>query len=128
MKERDLALLEAYKGIKPRSHLMTIEAFFKAFSDWEVIPVTIRKRIVGAILVKNEEIHVSVNQESRGLWIRKSSFNILKRILKEYGTIKTKALKSCEPCHYFIERLGFKQTFEDNQFFYYEKTEVLNVK
>jgi GNAT superfamily N-acetyltransferase len=83
---------------------VAFEDFRKLMEGFEVIPVT-----GGAVLVKDNEVHVAVTKEAEGRWIsRKLIRSVLGKALEKYGVVKTSVMNDNERGHKFVERLGFE--------------------
>lgn len=122
--ERDAALEQAYEGIKNRFS-GTKEQFISCFYDWEIVPVIAGGDICGSVFIKDNEIHVSVNNSAKRRWFtREICIKTLDRIIKKYGVAKTRAMKQQKDCCDFIERMGFTMVSEQDGLCLYENREI----
>lgn len=86
-----------------------IELIFAKFcadlAEFEIVPITHQSEIVGAILRKGPEVHVSVMPHLKGLWMTKGVLRYLRSVIDEHGYAQTGA--NTEDGKQFVERLGF---------------------
>jgi hypothetical protein len=102
---QDRALLMVYESVKHRLTVGLVE-YIEAVKDWEVIPLTESGRVIGGVLVKDNEIHVGYGVKPIGC-IRAYIRAILGGVIDKYGfaitTVQAENLVGLR----FCERLGF---------------------
>ena len=105
MTPQDRALLMVYESVKHRLTIGLVE-YLEAVKDWEVIPLTESGRVIGGVLVKDNEIHVGYGVKpikSIRAYIR----SVLGGVIDKHGfaitTVQAENLAGLR----FCERLGF---------------------
>lgn len=94
-----------YESVKHRLTIGLVE-YLEAVKDWEVIPITEAGRVIGGVLLKDNEIHV-------GCGIRPIGCNrayirvILGGVIDKYGFAVTQVNADNQAGLRFCERLGF---------------------
>ena len=105
MTPQDRALLMVYESVKHRLTIGLVE-YLEAVKDWTVIPLTESGRVIGGVLVKDNEIHVGYGVKPIGS-IRAYIRAILGGVIDKHGcaitTVQAKNLAGLR----FCERLGF---------------------
>lgn len=100
-----------YESIKD-SISLPFDAFVLATGDWEFIPVMEGSKMIGAVMRKDNELHVGF--VCQGTFIRDQIRRILGDILTTYGSAVTMVRKSNTKGLRFCDRLGFEKTHEEN--------------
>ena len=100
-----------YESIKDTAGV-SLDAFVRATRGWEFIPVTEQGQMIGAVMRKDNELHVGFVRQ--GACIRGHIKRILGDVLTAYGFVVTLVRASNERGLRFCERLGFKKTKEEN--------------
>lgn len=100
-----------YESVKD-SVPLALDAFVRATDGWEFLPVTEDGQMIGAVMRKENEVHVGFVRQGR--CIRGHIRRILGDVLAAYGFAVTMVRKSNERGLRFCERLGFKKTKEEN--------------
>ena len=105
MTPQDRALLMVYESVKHRLTIGLVE-YLEAVKDWTVIPLTESGRVIGGVLVKDNEIHVGYGVKpikSIRAYIR----SVLGGVIDKHGfaitTVQAENLAGLR----FCERLGF---------------------
>jgi hypothetical protein len=105
MTPQDRALVMVYESVKHRLTIGLVE-YLEAVKDWEVIPLTESGRVIGGVLIKDNEIHVGYGIKPIGC-IRAYIRAILGGVIDKYGcaitTVQVENLIGLR----FCERLGF---------------------
>ena len=105
MTPQDRALVMVYESVKHRLTIGLVE-YLEAVKDWEVIPLTESGRVIGGVLIKDNEIHVGYGIKPIGC-IRAYIRAILGGVIDKYGcaitTVQAENLAGLR----FCERLGF---------------------
>jgi hypothetical protein len=82
-----------------------------AFDGWEVHPVIVDGKVVGAGLAKGNEIHIAVLPEHHRKWCTPGMWRVMVADrLKKYGQLFTSGKSDNE----FIRRAGFRPVNEIN--------------
>lgn len=102
-------LSDVHLALLARAPALLLADVELAFADWEVVGVR-----GGAVLVRENEVHVAVKDEARGRWLsRKLIRQILGKMLEHYGVVKTSVKNDNGPGREFVERLGFERVGSD---------------
>jgi hypothetical protein len=83
MTPQDRALIMVYESVKHRLTVGLTE-YLEAVKDWTVIPLTESGRVIGGVLVKDNEIHVGYGVKPIGC-IRAYIRAILGGVIDKYG-------------------------------------------
>jgi hypothetical protein len=121
MTEREVALIAAYKASIHILNGMLVQQFFEKMQEWEVFPVKVDDQIVGAILQKENDMHVSIIPEGRHKWFGKEAQQLIDDTIEQYGSAKTSVADSNEAGHRFVKKLGFKPINHENDVTFYMK-------
>lgn len=105
MTPQDRALIMVYESVKHRLTVGLVE-YIEALKDWTVIPLTESGRVIGGVLVKDNEIHVGYGVKPIGS-IRAYIRSVLGDVIDKHGfaitTVQAENLIGLR----FCERLGF---------------------
>lgn len=105
MTPQDRALIMVYESVKHRLTVGLVE-YIEALKDWEVIPLTESGRVIGGVLVKDNEIHVGYGVKPIRS-IRSYIRAVLGGVIDKHGfaitTVQAENLAGLR----FCERLGF---------------------
>jgi hypothetical protein len=109
--EKD-ALLMIYESIKNRVNF-EFDVYENAVKDWDVLPLVENNKVIGGVLIKDNEIHVGygVKPKSTILPYIKS---ILNETINKYGHVTTSVMEENETGLRFCKRLGFTRIGEEN--------------
>jgi RimJ/RimL family protein N-acetyltransferase len=109
--EKD-ALLMIYKSIKHRVDF-EFDVYENAVKDWNILPLVENSKVIGGVLIKDNEIHVGY-----GIKPKSTILPYIKRILNEtinqYGYVVTSVVSQNEAGLRFCKRLGFTRIGEEN--------------
>lgn len=100
-----LGIKEAYESAESRLNGMTFEEFAEATKDFEVTPVYYSGNVIGAILVKENNVHACIKPEYKGKWFGRVAVRIISEIVEKYGEAITSA--TTEDGRKIVEALGF---------------------
>jgi hypothetical protein len=100
-----------YESVKD-SLALPLDVFVRATGDWEFVPVTENGQMIGAVMRKENELHVGFTRQ--GACIRGQIRRILGDVLAAHGSAVTMVRKSNARGLRFCERLGFEKTHEEN--------------
>jgi hypothetical protein len=114
------ALLTAYEATAPRLNA-TFEQFQQAAKDFEVIPVTVDGKTVGAILRNGPELHACIKPEGFKRWFRKEAKGILEETIARHGYAMTRVMEGNEIGDAFVKRLGFVEWRRETGVIFYKK-------
>lgn len=100
-----------YESVKDGLAL-SLDAFMHTTDDWEFLPVTEDGQMIGAVMRRENEVHVGFVRQGR--FIRGHIRRILGDVLAAYGFAVTMVRKSNKRGLRFCERLGFQKIKEEN--------------
>lgn len=87
----------------------TLEEWATKITEWEFKPIYQESNLVAVVMVKANEVHVTVDELHRGKWLnRRIIRDILGKIIEEYGHVITSVGFGNEHAAEFVERLGFE--------------------
>jgi hypothetical protein len=109
---REQALRAVYESMQGRT-LVTFEQFQSAMGMVDVHPVVDNGEVIGAALVYGQEIHLGLKREPTTPH-RRQWREILGGVL-ERGPATTKVQTSCTKGIEFVLRLGFEETYRDEE-------------
>lgn len=90
------------------------------FDDWEVIPAHVGTTHVATAILKGSEIHLYVLPQHRlQVLMRGRMQKFIEPLMEEFGFLTTRVLHEQRVQKQFVERVGFKPTWQDNTFQYY---------
>ena len=90
------------------------------FNDWAVVPYFVGDQHAATALVKGTEIHFGVVPAfRRKLILRSRTREFLRPMFERLGFLTTRVQLYSHDKKRFVERLGFKPTWADDQFQYY---------
>ena len=107
MSDQDQAISMLYESIKHRTPL-SLSEFQTAIKDWTLIPLAENGQIIGAVMQKNNQIHVGYGKKPKAS-IKKYIKQILNGMLDKYGSVITSVQKENAKGLLFCERLNFIQ-------------------
>lgn len=87
--------------------------------DWEVVPGFIDGEHAATALIKGSEIHFGLVPAFRNRVTRGRTREFLKPLLERNGFLTTRVLLASPDKQQFVERVGFKRTWEDDTFQFY---------
>ena len=101
-----------YESIKNRVNF-EFDVYEKAVKDWNVLPLIENNKVIGGVLIKDNEIHVGygIKPKSTILPYIKS---ILNETINKYGHVTTSVMEENETGLRFCKRLGFTRIGEEN--------------
>jgi len=112
--EHDEALRAAWESCRDRWPV-EYEQFAEAMRGWDVEPVEVGGRIVGAVLMRGPEIHACIKPEGFGLWLsRRVLRDTLVRLVAEHGRAETSVATGNAAGEAFVQRLGFVESGRAN--------------
>ena len=109
---RKEALTQLYKSVADR---LTIDCdtYINALNDWEVWPLIQNNEILGAVIVKENELHIGYGTKPKGS-IRRHIREPLAYVLNKYGHAITYVQKDNKLGLNFCKRLGFVELSTDS--------------
>lgn len=87
---------------------VTRQAFAESINHYELHPVIVGGKTVGAIMRKGSELHAAVLPTARKRWMTKTVLRFIAETVAEHGKAITKVMPDHEAGHAFALRLGFK--------------------
>jgi GNAT superfamily N-acetyltransferase len=120
--DRKKAIKAGYESLKDRIRCHP-EEFESLFRNFEMQAFCEDDIPIGMCLIKGPELHVSIIPSYRRKWLSRKLINsVIDPILNKYGYVMTMVMKDNPKGIDFVERLGFKRQFENEQMIYYRKT------
>jgi hypothetical protein len=101
-----------YESVKHRLNIGVVE-YIEAVKDWNVLPLTEQGRVIGGVLLKENELHVGYGKKPKAS-IRSYIKEILGGVIDEYGFAVTTVMADNPTGLHFCERLGFVKLGEEN--------------
>lgn len=90
------------------------------FDGWDVIPAYVANKHVATAIRKGAEIHLFVLPQHRlQVLMRGRMQRFIEPLMEEFGFLTTRVLHEQKGQQKFVERVGFKPTWQDSQFQYY---------
>jgi ribosomal protein S18 acetylase RimI-like enzyme len=108
MTEREEALYAAYESLSTRLCNASYNVFLELARGWEVYPLKVNKKIIGALLIDGPEIHACVKPEGFKRWINKAVLAKIQSLIDKHGFALTKVTEDNTTGIEFVERLGFR--------------------
>lgn len=105
MTPQDRAMLMVYLSVKDRLNIGLVE-YLEAVKDWTVVPLTESGRVIGGVLIKDNEVHIGYGEKPKAS-IRAHLRATLKEVLDKYGCALTQVRAENLAGLRFCERLGF---------------------
>ena len=109
--EKD-TLLMIYESIKNRVNF-EFDVYENAVKDWDVLPLVENNKVIGGVLIKDNEIHVGYGVKPRST-ILPYIKSILNETINKYGHVTTSVMQENETGLRFCKRLGFTRIGEEN--------------
>jgi len=85
---------------------------------WEPVPMVLAGKHAGTLIVKGMEVHFALIERPTGS-VKKAVREMLAPVFDRFGMLTTRVPRAMGKHKRFVERLGFKQTWKDNEFEYY---------
>lgn len=105
---REALIRVAYDSAKDRFPV-DFEHFCDMVCDWDAEPVHVDGELVGAVLIRYNEIHACIKPAGFRRWLTKGVLRrTLGKVLHDYGVAVTKVTADNAVGRAFVERLGFK--------------------
>lgn len=90
------------------------------FNGWRVIPAYAGDAHIATAIIKGTEIHLYVLPQFRFKALQRGRIQaFLVPLLERFGFLTTRVMHEQRGQKRFVERMGFKPTWEDKQFQYY---------
>jgi len=88
--------------------------------QWEIHAIEEDGELLAAVMRNGTEVHLAVApQHQRRKFSRRRAQQFVAPLLDEYGFLTTRVLRDRTQEQRFVQRLGFKPTWRDDQFSYY---------
>jgi len=110
------ALESIYQSVKARLNL-TLDEFAEALKGWEFIELTEQNELIGAVMIKDNELHVGYSKKPTAS-IRGHIKKTLMELIEKYGSAVTSVTKENEKGLKFCKRIGFEVVGEDQSKIY----------
>lgn len=114
-----------YEAVKSRLTNVSEDDFMASFKDWEILPIIKDEQIIGAVLIKNAEMHIAIHPKLQNkVYLRGIIKKGLENTIKKHGKVTTKVVKTHIIGHKLAKLAGFTQVNETNGVVEYECVEV----
>jgi hypothetical protein len=90
----------------------------EALEGWDMVPLLIEGKHAGTLIVRGMEVHFAVTERPTAC-VRGPVRKMLEPVFDRYGMLTTKVPKGLGRAKRFVQRLGFKPTWRDQNFQYY---------
>ena len=95
------------------------------FDEWEVVPGFIDGQHAATAIVRGTEIHFALVPEFRhSAVLRQRTREFLRPLFERHGFLTTRVLLTGTAQRRFVQRMGFKPTWNDGFFQYYMLSEL----
>ena len=101
-----------YESVKTKLPVSK-EIFIETLKGWEIIPLWKQKEVIGAVLLKGNEIHVGYGKPC-GASMRLHIKQTLRKVLDQYGYAITYVMNDNINGLNFCKRLGFIELSKDS--------------
>lgn len=108
----NLAINVIYQSVKNRLNI-TVEEFAEALKDWEFVELTEKDEVIGAVMIKDNELHVGYAKKPTAS-IKGHIKKTLSQLIDKYGSAVTTVTKGNDRGLNFCKRLGFVVINEDS--------------
>jgi hypothetical protein len=110
------AIILIYNSIKHRTD-MTLEQFAEALKDWNFVELENNDKLFGVIMIKGNELHISLDGIPK-FSIRRYLKETIGKVIQNYGYAVTTVTKGNEKGLNFCKRFGFVVVNEDQSKIY----------
>lgn len=95
----------------------------RMLADWEMVPLHRASQLIGLAAVSGTEIHFALEPSSRHRGIQRTrAREFLAPLIARRGYLTTSSMHGDDQSRRFVERMGFRSTWTDNQFDHYMLT------
>jgi hypothetical protein len=105
-------MLMVYLSVKDKLDIGLVD-YLKALENWVVVPLTESGRVIGGVLIKDNEVHIGYGEKPKAS-IRAHLRATLKEVLDKYGCALTQVRAENLAGLRFCERLGFVKLSTDD--------------
>jgi hypothetical protein len=118
--EKLCALMLLYESVKTRLN-MPFDNFTQSLKDWSVVPLKQQGKIIGAVIAKENELHIGYGEKPTASILRHLRDTLVKTI-NTFGFAITVVDSKNEKGLTFCQRLGFVKTKVDGGLVYLKCT------
>lgn len=93
----------------------------ESLEGWEPVPLMLDGEHAGTLIVKGMEVHFAFTSRPR-ICVRRIGRQMLAPVLDRYGMLTTRVPRGMAGARKFVQRVGFKFTWRDNDFDYFMLT------
>lgn len=108
MSDKETALQMLFISVKDRLNF-GFDVFVNCFKDWDVIPLAQNDKVIGAVILKDSEIHIGYGEKPKGS-ILKHLKQTLFDVIEKNGFAVTIVSENNPNGLKFCKRLGFVET------------------
>lgn len=93
--------------------------------NWDVTPGYVNGELVASIIHMGTEVHFAIAKSARRRTItRQRTREFLRPLFEQKGFLTTRLLRRHKGPRRFIERIGFKNTWSDDEYDYFMLTDL----
>lgn len=89
-----------------------------SLEGWDAVPLVIDNKHAGTLIVRGMEVHFAFTERPT-ICVRRVGREMLAPVLDRFGMLTTKVPKDMIASKRFVQRVGFKPTWQDEDFDYY---------
>ena len=112
MTDEQKAVQMVYTSVKNRIGC-SFEQFAEALKDWKFIPLTEDSEVIGAVMQKDNELHIGYGKKAKSSILRHIR-KPLRDAIENYGFAETSVLEDNQRGLTFCKRLNFVEIGRDN--------------
>jgi hypothetical protein len=91
---------------------------YGSLDEWDAVPLLIDNKHAGTLIVQGMEVHFAFTKKPT-ICVRRAGREMLAPVLDKFGMLTTKVPKDMTDSKKFVQRVGFKPTWQDEDFDYY---------
>lgn len=110
MKKEALTML--FLSVKDRLNF-GFDVFCESIKDWEIVPLVQNEKVIGAVMLKDSEIHVGYGEKPVGSILKHIKQTLL-NVIEKNGFAVTMVSEANQKGLKFCKRLGFVETENKN--------------
>lgn len=112
MTDQQKAVYMVYKSVEKRIGC-SFDQFAEALQDWKFIPLTENNEVIGAVMQKENELHIGYGKKAKSSILRHIR-QPLREAINNYGFAETSVMEENQKGLEFCKRLNFVEIGRDN--------------
>lgn len=112
MTDKEKAVYMVYQSVNKRIGC-SFEQFAEALKDWNFIPLSENNEVIGAVMQKNNELHIGYGKQAKSSILRHIR-QPLRDAIKNYGFAETSVMEDNQRGLKFCKRLNFVEIGRDS--------------